>query len=106
MAIPPEMTAFIGELRDKLAQAERERDEARSKLMNAAPLVSSDENDVTTLEWWNDPRNLTIYHRPNETTFVKVWGPNIFTNMESGVISSHDEMHALWSWLWENEADV
>jgi len=102
MAIPPEMTVFIGELRDKLAQAERERDEARSKLMNAAPVVSSDENDVTTLEWWNGTRKLTIYHKQDKTAYVKVWGPNIFTEMENGVIGSQDEMSALWRWLWEN----
>jgi len=91
---------------DAYRQAECERDEARSKLMNAAPLVSSDENDATTFEWWNGTRKLTIYHQPHKTVYVKVWGSNIFTEMENGVIGSQYEMSALWRWLWENQADV
>jgi len=53
-----------------------------------------------TFEWWRGDRKITLYFgdgaRPE---FLKVWGPHIQDEMDSGELDSVDAFRALWAWL-------
>jgi hypothetical protein len=63
------------------------------------PHITADAMGNIVFEWWNGPRKLTVYVSPDTTEYVKVWGPNIFTEMEDGEITSPDDRRELWQWL-------
>jgi len=53
------------------------------------------------LEWWNGEKKLTIYVSRDAADFVKVWGPDIDSQMEDGEISGPSGWVSLWEWLTE-----
>ena len=61
--------------------------------------VSSDENGNVSLEWWQGRRKVTVYVSPDEMDYVKVWGTNIFDEMEDGKLSDLGAWRAVWDWL-------
>lgn len=58
-------------------------------------ITASPQGDVV-LEWWHDPKKLTVYISAQSTEYLKVWGTNIFEEMEEGVTNSP---LALMEWL-------
>lgn len=55
--------------------------------------------DETCLEWWHRKRKLTVYLcSPAYGEYIKVWGPNMDTEMEDGEVNEHN-MASLWFWL-------
>ena len=63
------------------------------------PHVVPDENGDIAFEWWNDGRNLTVYVSPNVIDYLKVWGSDIDSEMEDGLIATPKDDQALWHWL-------
>jgi hypothetical protein len=61
-------------------------------------VTSSAEGEVVS-EWWNGPKKLTVYCTGAEASYVKVWGPDICTEMEDGDASAPAIQQQLWSWL-------
>ena len=47
-------------------------------------------------EWWCGARKLTVYLENGTAEFIKVWGPDPDTEMESGTV---DDFRGLWLWL-------
>lgn len=62
------------------------------------PHVSPDAHGNIVFEWWKGEKKLTVYVSPNAKEYVKVWGPDIFSEMEDGDIEKEDSQ-ALWRWL-------
>jgi len=63
-----------------------------------APHVSASEDGEVTFEWWNKGRKLTLYIGAARAEFIKVSGPNINADMESGVLT-RGAFFPLWRWL-------
>ena len=63
------------------------------------PNISANESGAYVLEWWRGTKKLTIYVDSNGFEFVKVWGVNIFDEMDDGVIESDEGFKELWAWL-------
>jgi hypothetical protein len=63
------------------------------------PNVTASAEGEVVLQWWNDPKRLTVYLSAHEATFIKSWGPNIETEMEDGSAASATSRLRLWEWL-------
>lgn len=64
------------------------------------PYISASEDGEIAFEWWNGPRKLTIYVGPEQTTFLKSWGPHIVEDMTDGVLTQNWDT-SLWAWLFK-----
>ena len=62
------------------------------------PFISTDEAGHITVQWNKKPRELHLHITQQETQYLKVWGPNINTEMEEGILNS-DKYTMLWEWL-------
>ncbi len=65
------------------------------------PHVVADAHGNVVLEWWEGRNKLTIYIRPKTVEYVKVSGPDIFSDMEDGEVEGTEDRRALWRWLTE-----
>lgn len=64
-----------------------------------APNVVADADGNVVFEWWEDQKKLTIYIHPETVEYVKVWGPDIFSEMENGEAEGIEARRMLWNWL-------
>lgn len=60
--------------------------------------TSIDEDSVTSYEWWNGSRKLTVYTEENYYYYIKVFSEPEF-KMEPGEFTDEQEILALWDWL-------
>lgn len=65
------------------------------------PHVIADAHGNVVLEWWEGRKKLTIYISPEIVEYVKVWGPDIFSDMEDGEVEGTEDHRTLWRWLTE-----
>ncbi|MDQ3387007.1 MAG: hypothetical protein M3475_05305, partial [Actinomycetota bacterium] len=49
-----------------------------------APNVVADAHGNVVFEWWEGQKRLTIYIHPETVEYVKVWGPDTFSDMDDG----------------------
>jgi hypothetical protein len=64
------------------------------------PLVNEyEETQTGVFEWWHKDRKVTIDFSLYTVESLKVWGPNIDTEMEEGVVWKDEDFVALWNWL-------
>jgi hypothetical protein len=63
------------------------------------PFVVADAHGNVVFEWWKNRRKLTVYVSSTTVEYIKVWGPNIFSDMEDGEVEVSTERQALWRWL-------
>lgn len=66
-----------------------------------SPHVVADADGNVVLEWWEGRKKLTIYVHPETVEYIKVWGPDIFSDMEDGEVGGAEDHRALWRWLTE-----
>lgn len=72
------------------------------------PLMNTSPWGEYVFEWWGPykQRKLTLYVRTDGTAdFVKVWGPDVDTEMESGEVNKNTSTADLFSWLSEDCLD-
>ena len=62
------------------------------------PFISTDEAGHITVQWNKKPRELHLHITQQESRYLKVWGSNINTEMEEGILNS-DKYIMLWEWL-------
>ncbi len=68
------------------------------------PHIGSNERGEILLEWWQGPRTLTIYIRPeDEVNYLKAWGSDIEDEIEDGEISRLADFVALSRWLYQGD---
>lgn len=63
------------------------------------PNVTVSTDGEIVFEWWHSDRKLTIYVTETGTEYIKVWGLDIFNEMEDGDAQSSIMRQELWSWL-------
>jgi hypothetical protein len=63
------------------------------------PAITASGDGEVVFEWWKDSKKLTIYIGNQSAEYVKVWGPDINTDMEDGPADSPDMRDSLWKWL-------
>ena len=62
--------------------------------------VSISPDNETVYEWWNNERKITIYVSSQlESSYVKVWGPDIYTEMEDGPLKTFGKFKELMEWM-------
>ncbi len=73
-------------------------DDLRNAMM--LPHISSDEDGNITLEWWYKSRKITMY--PHADILLKVWGPNMETEMSEIRLSDNAAARDAFKWLAED----
>lgn len=63
------------------------------------PHTAPDENGDVAFEWWHDGRNLVVYVSPDMVDYLKVWGPDIESQMMDGEVKGREDNKNLWLWL-------
>jgi hypothetical protein len=63
------------------------------------PLIGVSAEQEVSFEWWSSNRKLTIYFGPHGTEYIRVWGEDIDSEMDSGDLTSSDDFRQLWNWL-------
>jgi hypothetical protein len=61
-------------------------------------ITCSDQGEVVC-EWWQNNRKITFYFGQGQPEFIKVWGTNIETEMDSGVLTDSWNLTSVWLWL-------
>jgi hypothetical protein len=69
------------------------------------PHVTSSAEGEIVFEWWIDPKKLTVYCTADDANYVKVWGPDMVTEMEDGDATAPEAREQLWAWLIDRRAD-
>jgi len=71
------------------------------KLCWSSPMINVSDDLEVVLEWWNKNKNLAFYINQSTIDYIKVWGSDIDSAMEDGLINSvHDGSIAkLWQWI-------
>ena len=63
------------------------------------PHVAADEDGDVVFEWWNEDRVVTVYVSEDGARYIKGWGLNIETDMETGEATTSERRRKLWAWL-------
>jgi hypothetical protein len=63
------------------------------------PLINNTLDNEVVLEWWNSKKKLTIYLSDTSTNYIKVWGADMSSEMEDGLISSDKDIVDIWKWF-------
>lgn len=67
------------------------------------PHVVSDEDGDIVFEWSRDSRTLSIYVSPHAVEYLKVVGPDIYADMQDGIVATSEDNQDLWRWLMGQE---
>lgn len=67
-------------------------------LLPLQPHVTASVDGDVVLEWWVGSHKLTIYVSAERVDYVKVWGPDVDTEMVDGELKLAD-LPRLWTWL-------
>jgi hypothetical protein len=62
------------------------------------PLITTSPECEIVFEWWAGDRKLTVYCSDEGAEFIRVWGPDIDTQMDEG--DAEDETATLTAWQW------
>lgn len=68
----------------------------------ATPNVTAGAFGEVVLEWWSGSRKLTVYLEDGAAEYVKVWGPNITSEMSEGNAKPARARRTLWRWLMQS----
>src|SRR6266540_3497746 len=62
------------------------------------PNVTAGPEGEVVFEWWYGAKKLTVYVSSPNVEYIKVWGTDIYTDMEDGDAEPIDTCKELWSW--------
>lgn len=63
------------------------------------PRISATPESEVVLEWWCGGRKVSIYFGSETATLMRIWGPNITTEMEESDPYLMTEAVDAWKWL-------
>jgi hypothetical protein len=63
------------------------------------PHITLSDNGEIVFEWWHREKKITFYFGDDAAEYIKVWGTNIDTEMDSGVLSDDWTLTSVWLWL-------
>jgi hypothetical protein len=95
---------------DMLAPSQKTIDAAKSWLSDLycyadsmrkwiEPNITVSEDADVVFEWWHDTRKLTVYVSSQGAEYIKVWGSDIFNEMEDGMADDAQTCRTMWAWL-------
>jgi hypothetical protein len=65
------------------------------------PHITLSENNEIVFEWWHSNKKITLYFGDGgDPEFIKVWGTDIDTDMDSGTLTDDWTLTSLWLWLY------
>ena len=64
-----------------------------------SPHMTLSENSEIVFEWWYRQKKITLYFGEENAEYIKVWGTDIDTEMDSGPLSDGWVLTSLWLWL-------
>lgn len=64
------------------------------------PLVNSTDESEIILEWWRGANKLTLYIKDFHATSIRVWGDDIFSQMDEGSFGTQFVSPLTFLWLW------
>lgn len=64
-----------------------------------SPHVTLSENNEIVFEWWHGTKKITLYFGETGSEYIKVWGTDIETEMDSGPLRDDWNLTSLWLWL-------
>jgi hypothetical protein len=65
----------------------------------SSPHITLSENGEVVFEWWQHNKKITLYFGESEPEFIKVWGTDIETEMDSGPLTDGWTLTSVWLWL-------
>lgn len=67
----------------------------------STPMINVNDDSDVVLEWWNKNKKLTFYINQSTLDYIKVWGADIDSEMEDGLINSMQDcsIGQLWQWI-------
>jgi hypothetical protein len=63
------------------------------------PRVSATPEGEVVLEWWSNSRKVSVYFGEATATMLRIWGPNITTEMSEEDPLVMETAVAAWKWL-------
>ncbi len=63
------------------------------------PHVSAGQDGEIVLEWWGEGKKITLYVSAKAVDCIRVWGPNVDTEMDENPIQNDVDVRSAWSWL-------
>jgi hypothetical protein len=92
----PHVDAVARASKTILALAIQDQANGRTSL---PPNVTSSSDGEVVFEWWNKGKKLTIYVGSSLVGYVKVWGPDVDSDMEADDVTEASRLAAVWDWL-------
>jgi hypothetical protein len=65
----------------------------------SSPHITLSESNEIVFEWWNGTKKITLYFGEHDPEYIKVWGTDIETEMESGILTDGWTLTSVWLWL-------
>jgi hypothetical protein len=65
----------------------------------SSPHITLSEAGEVVFEWWHRNKKITLYFGDGQPEFIKVWGTDIETEMDSGILTDGWPLTSLWLWL-------
>jgi hypothetical protein len=65
----------------------------------SSPHITLSETGEIAFEWWHGNKKITLYFGDGQPEFIKVWGTNIETEMDSDLLTDGWTLTSLWLWL-------
>lgn len=94
---PAETRRILGQL--ALWSRDAKADKLTYEEFEKPHFVTRSHEGEIVLEWFFGGKKLTVYFSADRDHFIKVWGPNIQTDMEDGEARDHLAVLAAWRWL-------
>jgi len=63
------------------------------------PSITASASGEVVAEWWGGDKKLTLYVLPDRVDYVKVWGPDVRTQMLDGTVTRPRQVLGLVTWL-------
>lgn len=63
------------------------------------PHVSAGQDGEVALEWWGPRHKITVYVSAGSAVCLRVWGPDVDTEMDEIEIQGPADLTNLWDWL-------
>jgi hypothetical protein len=65
-----------------------------------SPHISVSESGELVFEWWSDTKKITFYFGDGSPEYLKVWGTDIETEMDSGILTDGWCLTSILLWLY------
>jgi hypothetical protein len=65
------------------------------------PYLSTEDRGDVSFAWRHNDKSLFVSVTESDVHYLRVWGPNIHTEMDEGINPTNDDLVELWRWLYD-----